>query len=142
MIVSKWLIQTGVLWGRAVPQDHRRAGRRERRAAVLAAAGAGDLAAELERHELRAVADAEHRDAEVVDAGVDARGALDVDRRGTTAEDHARGPPCRDLGCGDRVGHDLGVDVRLAHPPRDQLGVLRAEVDDEDGVERLGRRHR
>ena len=32
------------------------------------------------------------------------------------------------------VRDDLGVDVRLAHPARDELGVLRAEVDDEDGA--------
>ena len=31
-----------------------------------------------------------------------------------------------------RVGDDLAVDARLAHPAGDQLGVLRAEVDDED----------
>jgi hypothetical protein len=35
------------------------------------------------------------------------------------------------------VGDDLAVDVRFPDPPRDQLRVLRAEVDDEDGVERL-----
>ena len=35
---------------------------------------------------------------------------------------------------GHRVGHDLGVDPRLPHPPRDQLRVLRPEVDDEDEV--------
>ena len=33
-----------------------------------------------------------------------------------------------------RVRDDLGVDARLAHPPRDQLGVLRAEVDHQDQV--------
>jgi hypothetical protein len=33
------------------------------------------------------------------------------------------------------VGHDLAVDVGLAYPPGDELGVLRAEVDDEDGVD-------
>ena len=33
-----------------------------------------------------------------------------------------------------RVRHDLGVDPGLAHPAGDQLGVLRAEVDDEDQV--------
>ena len=32
---------------------------------------------------------------------------------------------------GSRVRHDLGVDVRLAHPAGDQLGVLGAVVDDE-----------
>ena len=38
------------------------------------------------------------------------------------------------LGERHRARHDLGVDVRLAHAPRDQLRVLRAEVDDEDEV--------
>ena len=32
------------------------------------------------------------------------------------------------------VRHDLGVDPRLAHPAGDELGVLGAEVDDEDQV--------
>ena len=40
----------------------------------------------------------------------------------------------RDLGRGGRVRHDLAVDARLAHAARDQLRVLRAEVDDEDGA--------
>ena len=39
------------------------------------------------------------------------------------------------LGERHRARHDLGVDVRLAHAPRDQLRVLRAEVDDENEVE-------
>ena len=34
----------------------------------------------------------------------------------------------------DGVRHDLAVDARLAHASRDQLRVLRAEVDDEDGA--------
>ena len=33
-----------------------------------------------------------------------------------------------------RARHDLGVDVGLADAPRDQLRVLRAEVDDENDV--------
>ena len=32
---------------------------------------------------------------------------------------------------GDVVADDLTVDVLLANPPRDQLGILRAEVEDE-----------
>ncbi len=38
----------------------------------------------------------------------------------------------------DRHGrrHDLAVDVAFAYPTRDQLRVLRAEVHDENGVER------
>ena len=33
---------------------------------------------------------------------------------------------------------DLAVDVGLAHPAGDELGVLRAEVDDQDAVVMLG----
>ena len=39
-----------------------------------------------------------------------------------------------------RVRHDLAVDVGLAHPARDELGVLGAEVDDEDGAGGQGER--
>ena len=37
-------------------------------------------------------------------------------------------------------GHDLAVDVGLAHAAGDQLGVLGAEVDDEDGSGGQGER--
>jgi hypothetical protein len=36
------------------------------------------------------------------------------------------------------VADDLGVDARLADAPGDQLGVLGAEVDDEDGLGEVG----
>ena len=42
------------------------------------------------------------------------------------------GAPGHQLGGGGGVGDDLGVDVGLAHPAGDQLGVLGAEVDDQD----------
>ena len=32
------------------------------------------------------------------------------------------------------MGHDLGVDTDLADAARDQLRVLRAEVDDQDDI--------
>ena len=56
-------------------------------AAVLALAGLGDLAAEITRHELRAVTDAEERHARVVDRGVDSGCAGHVHRSRTTRED-------------------------------------------------------
>ena len=59
----------------------------QRGAAVLAAPGLRDLAAEITRDELRAVTDAEHRNAGVVDRGIDRRRAVDVHRRGTARED-------------------------------------------------------
>ena len=35
---------------------------------------------------------------------------------------------------GQGEGRDLGIDAGLAHPARDQLGHLAAEIDDEDGI--------
>ncbi len=40
------------------------------------------------------------------------------------------------------VGDDLAVDARLADAPGDELGVLGAEVDDQDGAVGAGRAHR
>ena len=45
----------------------------------------------------------------------------------------AAGLRSRDLGGGDPVRDDLGVHLELTHPAGDQLGVLSAEVDDENG---------
>ena len=90
-----------------------------------------DGATELLRYQLGAVADAEDRDPEVVDARIEVGGALHVDRLGTTGEDDGgRGAPGDLLG-GDGVGHDLGVHPCLAHPPGDELCVLGAEVHHE-----------
>ena len=63
-----------VLLGGLAAEQHA-AVTRERgiRRSVLAQAGVGDLAAERLRHDLEAVADAERRDAEVEDAGVERR---------------------------------------------------------------------
>ena len=58
--------------------------------AELARARAVDTAAELERHQLHAVADAENRYAELEDRGVAARSALRVDRGGAAREDDRR----------------------------------------------------
>ena len=61
------------------------------------------------------------------------------------------GPPLKITPVGRRAasssavivcGHDLAVDVGLAHPPGDELGVLRPEVDDQDRLDaRWASRH-
>ena len=107
------------------------------RRAVLAQAGVGDLAAELLRHHLEAVANAERRHAEFEHAGVELRCIRLVDRRRPAREDDPHGFFRRDLRGGHRVRHDLAVHARLAHTTCDQLGVLCAEVNDEDRL--LGR---
>ena len=65
---------------------------------------------------------------------VGARGAVGVDRRRAAGQDDRLRLAGQDLRDRRRVRHDLGVDVRLAHPAGDQLGVLRPVVDDEDEV--------
>ena len=120
--------------GRVVGQHERRRGAAQLGPAVLAAHPAADGAAELLGDELGAVADAEDRDAEVVDRRVERRRTVDVHALRAAGEDQRRGSPGGDLGGRDAVGHDLGVHRQLADAAGDQLGVLGAEVDDEDGV--------
>ncbi len=104
-----------------------------------------DLAAELMRHRLLAVADAQHRDARLEQRLRRQRRVLVEHRGGAAGQDHRRG-----FHRGERLGrllerHDLAIDLLLAHPPRDELGHLGAEIDDQDLVVRalLGhvRRH-
>ena len=126
-----------LLQGQLAEQGRRR-GDLERRAAVLAGVGAGDLAAELLGHQLGAVADAEDGNAAPVDGLVDGGRPFDMHRLGTAAEDDPLGSAGEHVGDRHVAGDDLRVHVRLAHAPGDQLRVLGAEVDDEDGVEGLG----
>ena len=119
--------------------------RLELRLPELGRAGALDGAPEVSRHELHAVADAECRDPEREDAGVEIRRAVRVHRGGAAGEDERRRVPGRDLRCRQAMSDELRVHASLAHAPRDQLAVLAAEVDDEDGAflgQCLGRRER
>ena len=74
--------------------------------------------------QLHAVADAEHRDAELEQLAVQPRRALGVHRRGAAGEDQPLRPAPRDLLGADVVGQQLAEDAALAHAPRDQLRVL------------------
>ena len=108
-----------------------RLGHLHRRPPELGDAGAVDAAAELERHQLRAVADAERRDAELEQRRVDARGVVGVDgRRAAAQHERVRVPGAHRLGR-DRVADELGVDAALAHAARDQLRVLATEIENE-----------
>ncbi len=89
-------------------------------------------------HQLHAVADAEHRHAR-------ARSTAAVAARRARPRDTLFGPPDRMMPTGRRRGNlcrrrverqNLGVDGQLAQPARDELRVLRAEVEDDDGLMR------
>ena len=100
--------------------------------AVLAGSGRLDVSPERLRHQLLAVADAEHRDAELEDARVDRGSSLLVDRCGAPGEHEPRRTARAELHERDVEGNDLRVDVALPHTAGDQLRVLRSEVQDED----------
>ena len=113
--------------------------------AELGSARALDDAAEVARHELHAVADAERRDPEREDLRVEVGRAVRVHGGRAAREDERGRVTCRDLGRSEAVPDELRVDARLAHAPCDQLAVLPAEIDDEDRAllrRRLGRRER
>ncbi len=101
-------------------------------AAVLAGAGVGDGTAQRLGHRLEAVADAEHRHPEVEQRGIQLRRAVGVDTRGASGQHDGLRVLGLDLLDGGGVGDDLRIHPRLADPSRDQLRVLRAEVDHQD----------
>src|SRR5262249_28323706 len=103
-------------------------------AAEFAVVTAFDLAAELLRHRLLAVADAEHRHAGLIDRHRGERRAFFVHRRRPTGEDDGLGLQLAAGGLGLLVGHEPAIGPLLARAPRDELRPLRAEVDDQDFV--------
>ena len=96
--------------------------------------GGLDLAAELSGHRLLTVADAQHRDAELEqDIGGARRRRLG--HRGRPAgQDHRAGCEVADRVGRFAIGADLAIDAAFAHPARDKLGHLRAEIEDQNAV--------
>src|SRR2546425_1011671 len=91
-----------------------------------------DPAPELLRHGLHAVADAEHRDAELEHRLWGPRGRLLVRGHVTAGEDHAARAELAHESVADIAGVDLAVHACFAHAAGDELGVLGAEIEDED----------
>ena len=127
----------GLLRGQAVEKPPV-LGDGELRAPELADLGALDAAAQRQREQLHPVADAQHRDPQLEQLPLQARGALGVHRRRAAGQDQALGPPPRDLLDEDMVGQQLAEHPALADAPRDELGVLAAIVEDDDLVDRAG----
>ena len=103
----------------------------ELRLAELGDAGPLDPAAELLRHDLHAVTDAQRRDPEREDARIHLRRAVCVDRGGAARENERQRIAPAHLARADRMRHELRVDAALADSPRDQLRVLAAAVQNE-----------
>jgi len=93
-----------------------------------------DLAAEVVRDELAAIADAEHGHARIKKRGIDVRRVLKIDTVRAAGEDEADGLHCEKVRKRRRVGLDLAVNAAFAHAARDELVVLAAKVQYDDGL--------
>ena len=94
----------------------------------------GDHAAERVGQRLHPVADAQHRQPALEDVAGHLRRAFLVDAVRSAGEDVALRLMHVDLFGVGVAREDLGVNALLAHAPGDQLGVLRAEVEDGDAA--------
>ena len=93
---------------------------------------AGDLSAERLNHELQPVTDAEDRNAEFEDGRIALRRVFGINTRRAAGQDDAL-RALRPDGFGRRVErHDPAVHPAFTNPPRDQLTVLGAEIEDDD----------
>ena len=101
---------------------------------VLAGARASHGATEGVGHGLEAVADTQDGHPGLENRGVDGGRTLLVHGRGAAGQDDGGRLLGEHVRHAHGVGDDLRVDGSLTHAACDQLGILRAEVDDEDGV--------
>ncbi len=102
--------------------------------AELAQVGTLDLASQLLGHGLHAVADTEHRHAKIEHRLRAARAVGLVHRLRSAGKDHALRRECADRLIVHVERMKLAVHADLAHAAGDQLGVLGAEVEDQDAV--------
>src|SRR5471032_3171631 len=91
-----------------------------------------DLAAQLGRHGLHAVADPQHRHAQFEHGVRSARGVAFQGRAVAARQDHAGGAVVAHELVADVVGEHFGEHAGVAHAAGDQLGDLGAEIEDED----------
>ena len=97
--------------------------------AVFAGRRALHLAAQRLAGQLHSVADAQHGQPEAEDFRIALRRARLVDAGRPAGEDDPLGGQLADPLGREVVADDLAIDVLLAHPPGDQLRVLRAEIE-------------
>jgi hypothetical protein len=117
----------------AVEQSRRR-GRADLRGTEFSARRGLDATAQLRRHGLHAITDPEHGHAHL-EYHRGCRGATRVVHRlGSAGQDHRRGCETRDLCRVDVAAVDFRVNADFAHAARDQLCVLRAEIQDQNAI--------
>jgi len=92
------------------------------------------LAAQRRHHGLLAIANAEHGHAGAEHRLWGLRRAALMHASGTARQDDGLGQNGAEARFGLIERHDLGIDPRLAHAARNELGHLAAEIDDQHPV--------
>jgi hypothetical protein len=100
--------------------------------AVFALLAAFNFPAQKVREHLQAVADAEHRHAQIEDGLVRERRVFCVNAGRPTRQNQSRWLERGNFLRGCVVAKDGGIHITLANAARDDLCVLRAEVEDDD----------
>ena len=90
------------------------------------------LPAEEQRSQLHPVADTENGNTGVIQRRIDARGAFVVDAGWTAGKDDPLRAAGENVRKGGIPGNDFGIDVAFTDTAGDQLGVLAAEVQDQN----------
>src|SRR5262245_5870631 len=85
-------------------------------------------------HELHPITNAQHGNAEVEQSGVALRGAVSIHAGRPAGKDDAAWGEFTHASRRNVVPHNFAVHMLLAHPAGDELGVLRAEVENEDAL--------
>ena len=133
---SPWLIHTGSLSpGPAHALEQRRAAPiRSARSHIRARSPRCTCPPSRLHHALLAVANPEHRHARRENRRRNLRRVLFKHAGRAARQDDCLGLQLRHRLFRRAVRDDLGIDVGFAHAPRDQLGELTAEIDDQDQI--------
>ena len=109
----------------------------DRGATVFVLVARQNVAAKLAYHPLESVADSEHRHTEFEDARGHVGRVRRIDRRGPARQDDAAEVHLFRTRQGLGRRDDLGPHVGFAHAARDELGVLRTEINNENATGEL-----
>ena len=120
------------LLGRGVVEQRPRLDDVQRGGAIFPMGAGDDAAAQVLGDELQPVADTQDWNVQIVNAASAVGCGLVVDTGRTAAQDDTGGVDGANLGRGQAVTDDLAVNIQLADAAGDQLGVLRAEIEDDD----------
>jgi hypothetical protein len=101
---------------------------------VLAVIGGPDFSTELMHHKLKSVTDAKHRYAQLEDPRVRGRRIGVIHRRWAARKNDSYRGIAADFFQAGGAGENHGKDILFTDAARDQLRILRTEVEDYDGL--------